>query len=165
MKKVKNVGAYIGKYMSKEHKNGADKTKLSVDGRLWFSSVSVSKMKNLQIEAFEPEFVEFIDMLSDAKNEKKIYETEYTTTLSIPVDTLYKQGFTEIPKRFFDYANDIFNGFRYSGFENEKEVEKRIKEKEKTEVEKPKSKPEQIKFDFMNDVDVMKIPVNFFRIN
>lgn len=165
LKKVKNVGAYIGKYMSKEHKNGADKTKLSVDGRLWFSSVSVSKMKNLQIEAFEPEFVEFIDMLSDAKNEKSIYETEYTTTLSVPIDKLYKQGFNEIPKRFFDYANDVFNGFRYSGFENEKEVEKRIKEKEKTEVEKPKSKPEQVKFDFMKDVVVDKLPVNYFRIN
>ena len=127
LKKVKNIGAYIGKYMSKEHKENeqkmteaekvAMKTRLAVEGRLWYSSESVSKMKNLLIEAFEPEFPEFIDMISEVKFQKMIYETDYTTTLSVPVDVLHRAGYNDIATRFFDYSKDIFNGFKYSEFD------------------------------------------------
>ena len=153
LKKVKNVGAYIGKYMSKEHRKkeltAEEKQALSVDGRLWYSSVSVSKMKNLQIEAFQPEFVEFIDMVSDAKHEKFIYETDYTLSLSVPVDILFKRGYTSIPIVFFDYSKDVFNGFEKSTFENEKQE---VKHQDK----KIKEKPVQIKLDFFEDLPKTK---------
>ena len=161
LRKVKNVGAYIGKYMSKEHKGKGDKSKLSVDGRLWFSSSSVSKMKNLLIEAFEPEFYEFVDMLAEANNEKSIYETEYTTTLSIPIDLLHKQGFKEIPEKFFEYAKDVFNGFHESEFENENLPA------EKTPIiiesyNKPKKHEiKQGKFGFYKNIDVLKLPCDY----
>ncbi len=155
LKKIKNVGAYISKYMSKEHKGKGDKTKLSVDGRLWFSSASVSKMKNLRIEAFEPEFPEFIDMISHAKFEKQIYETDYTTTLSVPVDVLYRCGFSLIPSRFFDYSEDIFNGFQNSEFDKpDKKPDKRVDLPETN-----KKAPEAIKqgkLDFLQEIDLDK---------
>jgi len=155
LKKVKNVGAYISKYMSKEHKGKGDKAKLSVDGRLWFSSASVSKMKNLIIEAFESEFPEFIDMISDAKHEKFIYETDYTTTLSVPIDALYKRGFSQIPKRFFDYANDLFNGFIHSNFDNENLYDKTI------EIPKKKEEPKQVKLGFFDDLAKVKTLIDY----
>lgn len=153
LKKVKNVGAYIGKYMSKEHKKkeltAEEKNALSVDGRLWYSSVSVSKMKNLQIEAFQPEFVEFIDMISDAKHEKFMYETDYTLSLAVPVDVLYKRGYTSIPRVFFDYSKDVFNGFKNSEFE---------KEKQENETPGPKSveKVKQSRLDFFEDLPLKR---------
>lgn len=135
LKKVKNVGAYIGKYMSKEHKRNElkveEKNALSVDGRLWYSSTSVSKMKNLIIEGMDEQFIEFVDMMSDARYNDKIFETVYTTTLSVPVDTLHKHGFKEIPQMFFDYAKDVFNGFKYSEFEKEKLEKDVLKKPEK----------------------------------
>lgn len=161
LKKVKNVGAYIGKYMSKEHKgNESNIDNLKVDGRLWYSSESISKMKNLQIEGFEPEFPEFIDMLSEAKNEKQIYETDYTTTLSIPIDKLYNQGFKEIPKRFFEYAKDVFNGSKNSDFETEITGNAPIQQSEKKEIENI-VKPEQMKIDIFSKMQARKLPIDF----
>nr|WP_321356644.1 hypothetical protein [uncultured Draconibacterium sp.] len=159
LKKVKNIGAYIGKYMSKEHKenekemNAAQKAemkkRLSVEGRLWYSSGSVSKMKNLIIEAFEPEFPEFVDMISDVKHEKFLYETDYTLSLAVPVDILYKRGYTSIPRVFFDYSKDVFNGFQNSEFEKEKP-------ENKTSGQKPSEEIIQSKFDFFEDLPKTK---------
>ena len=159
VKKMRNVGAYIGKYMSKEHKENdmkpEDKTKLSVDGRLWYSSASVSKMKNLIVEAFEPEFPEFIDMISDAKHEKFIYETDYTTSLSVPIDLLYKRGFSSIPTRFFDYAKDVFNGFQNSDFDLPDKTQD--DKKKKSEIsDKIVEKPKQGKLGFFDDLAKVK---------
>lgn len=160
LKKVKNVGAYISKYMSKEHKGKGDKTKLSVEGRLWFSSASVSKMKNLIIEAFEPEFPEFIYMISDAKHEKNIYETDYTTTLSVPVDVLHRCGYNAIPNRFFDYAKDVFNGFRNSEFDKG-DINPSADTTKPEKIEKIVEKPEQCILNFPEKLPVLKYPVDY----
>lgn len=169
LKKVKNVGAYISKYMSKEHKNKKmtkeEKELLKVDGRLWYSSESVSKMKNLRIEAFEPEFYEFVDMLADAKNEQSIYESEYTITLSVPIDKLHRQGFTEIPNRFFEYSNDVFNGFKNSEFEKEKEIVNSTAEKmiiDSLTDEKPEKEViKQGRFEFYQNIKTVKYACDY----
>nr|WP_319509407.1 hypothetical protein [uncultured Draconibacterium sp.] len=153
LKKVKNIGAYIGKYMSKEHKKKEmtleEKSALSVDGRLWYSSASVSKMKNLQLDAFDSEFPEFIDMVSDAKHEKYLYETDYTLSLGVPVDVLYRRGYVAIPKRFLDYSKDVFNGFKYSEFDKQKPDNE-------TPGQKRKEKVKQSKLDFFEDLPKSK---------
>lgn len=154
LKKVKHVGAYIGKYMSKEHKKGKltgeEKHALSVEGRLWYSSLSISKLKNLQIDALEPEFAEISDILNVVKNSKDIYQTDYTLSINTPVDSLWNYGFEKIPKRFFDYANDLFNGFEKSDFDNEKP------DKKPSEIPKKKKEIKQVKIDFFEDLPKVK---------
>nr|WP_319398216.1 hypothetical protein [uncultured Carboxylicivirga sp.] len=143
LKKVNNVGAYIAKYMSKEHKaKNVDKSMLAVDGRIWFSSQAVSKMKNLIIEIpDENEYSdEFIEMISMYSTKNKVFESDNVISLGVPIDQLRYKGFKKIPTEFDQHCKDIFTREKnIESFENEQlnkitEVET---QPEKEEIIKP----------------------------
>ncbi len=109
LRKVGNVAAYISKYMSKEHK-GVAKEKLKVDGRIWFSSQAVSRMKNLLLVSADDHscIQEFADMLSMYQQTSKVYEGEHAIMLGVPIDQLKNKGFKTIPDEFEEHCKVIF---------------------------------------------------------
>ncbi|TRX70531.1 hypothetical protein [Carboxylicivirga sp. M1479] len=110
LRKVGNIAAYCAKYMSKEHK-GVAKEVLKVEGRIWFSSQAVSKMKNLLLVSADDQtyIEEFAQMLKAYQTTSKVYEAEHALMLGVPVDQLRYKGFKTIPYEFDEHCNEIFN--------------------------------------------------------
>ncbi len=133
LKGVNHIAAYISKYMTKGHK-GKNKDKMSVQGRIWYSSQSVSKMKNLQIEVYNDEITEFSQMSEKYLKKDKVYETDYSYTVSVAIDLLSLAGFQHIPNLFYDYCKEIFQ-----------EVKKDVQVIKQTVIQEVKIYKEQIK--------------------
>ncbi|WP_066631792.1 rolling circle replication-associated protein [Labilibacter marinus] len=105
---VKNIAAYISKYMSKGHKE-KDKPELQVIGRIWYSSQSVAKMKNLQLDGTDNLIMdEFVEIVKKSKD-KDVFENDYSLTVSAPIQYLKKWGYKLIPDEFMNHCKLIFS--------------------------------------------------------
>jgi len=139
LKKAGNVAAYVSKYMSKGHKDGNIED-LKVDGRIWYSSQAIAKMKNLIIELINrDEYInEFKEMLE--KYQSEVFEGQYTISLGVPVDMLKQNGYELIPNDFNEWC-DIMYGRKelppdYKHGEREKAVQRFESEKQPGQIEK-----------------------------
>jgi len=140
LRKAGNVAAYVSKYMSKEHKESANLEDLKVDGRIWYSSQAIAKMKNLIIELIDRDnYVnEFKAMLDTYQDE--IFEGQYTISLGVPVDRLKRKGFDLIPNDFHLHCeimygrsveNDTYQHRENVEYKKELEIRKQKQECEK----------------------------------
>ncbi|MBS2212146.1 hypothetical protein KEM09_12070 [Carboxylicivirga mesophila] len=129
LRKVGNIAAYVGKYMSKEHK-GIAKENLKVDGRIWFSSQSVSKMKNLLLVAADDMtyIEEFADMIKRYQDTNKVYESEHALMLGVPIDQLKYKGYKTIPEEFAQYCRELFSPVKQKVIEFNQAVKQEIKQ-------------------------------------
>jgi hypothetical protein len=129
LKKVGNIAAYCAKYMSKEHK-GVAKEILKIDGRIWFSSQSVSKMKNLLLVSADDQtyIEEFAEMLKRYQDKNKVYEAEHAIMLGVPIDQLRYKGFKSIPNEFAEYCKELFNPVKQKIIDFQEVMKQEIKE-------------------------------------
>ena len=130
---VKNIAAYISKYMSKGHET-KEGVVLEIIGRVWYGSQQISKMKNLQLDGTDNLVMdEFTCMLKKAK-QKDIHETDYSITVSAPVQFMKRWGYKVIPDRFLDHCKEIFQGVKQQVLTPIVEVVQEVKEEIKEEI-------------------------------
>lgn len=114
--KIKNLSAYLCKYMSKNIENidelsEQQKTKLLVSGMLWGLSESLSKIKNIQIPVDSKVFNDINKIFDTIKS--YVYKDDFFTYKAIGIVQFYRNCSTFIRQKIHDVIRDAA-GFEYS---------------------------------------------------
>lgn len=89
VKDIKNLAAYLVKYMSK-----GEKDQQLLDGKVWGCSRNLLKPKRYEIEAYGNDYQEFERIANTYQ--KQTYKTDYCTFVSLPEETFLR----EIPEKW-----------------------------------------------------------------
>lgn len=114
--KIKNLSAYLCKYMSKNIENidelsDQQKAKLLVSGMLWGLSESLSKIKNIQIPVDSKVFNDINKIFNTIKS--YVYKDDFFTYKAIGITQFYKNCSTFIRRHIHDVIREAA-GFEYS---------------------------------------------------
>ena len=106
LSRVKNVRAYVAKYVSKAEKGNP------IKGRIWGCSQNLSNIKGAQ-DVIDYGIAEEIKQLAKSKEVKPFYE-KYFSVFSFESSFLFKNQFPRLQALFDSYLNTQFNYSRQS---------------------------------------------------
>jgi hypothetical protein len=98
---VKNLKAYVSKYMSKKEKSGTALETQKIAGRIWFISLALSKVKKAKTELYSTLISELNKLMNIIP--EKITTTEYCRFFKIKAAELLTYGCTELFSVFANY--------------------------------------------------------------
>lgn len=111
LRKIRNIRAYLIKYLTKETQNksltpGSVGDSLTISGRLWSCSQSLSDIKG-----FATEVDSFLnEMLSRLKrcSAVRIYQTKYFSIFNFDIRELFGTPLEQLLLKFLQYCSDTF---------------------------------------------------------
>jgi hypothetical protein len=102
IKDVKNLAAYLVKYMSKGEKDAQ-----TIDGKVWGCSKNLLKPKRYEIEAYGNAYSEFARICSS--HQKQVFKTDYCTFVSLPEETFLRELPSEWRTEYDRYLASVKN--------------------------------------------------------